>query len=64
MHLTPFDYQLAFLLGLSRNGYNGYYNDNSPIFEFLLIKSAFAITEERLTPEERKDFQNKDMKLI
>ncbi|MBQ3943266.1 MAG: hypothetical protein II669_03015 [Elusimicrobia bacterium] len=65
MQITPFDYQLALLLGLSRNQYNGLNLQNGFFFDYIFIKSAFLRLKNSLTPEERKGFsENLSLRLI
>ncbi len=56
MNFSSLDLRLAFLSSLPYYNDGTYYSDISPVFRFLMFRSAFAIAAEMLTPEERKDF--------
>lgn len=57
MNFSSLDLRLAFLSSLPYyNDGTPYYSDISPVFRFLMFRSAFIIAAEKLTPEERKDF--------
>lgn len=56
--MKSFDIKLLFLSFLDSYGYNTYYHNSyaDPIFKYVLTKSAFLITANKLTPELKKDF--------
>ncbi len=55
--MNSLDTKLLFLSFLDSYQNNYIYGETlSPIFKFLAVKGAFAITAEKLTPELKKDF--------
>ncbi|MBQ2136035.1 MAG: hypothetical protein II201_04060 [Clostridia bacterium] len=56
--MKSFDIKILFLSFLDSYRYGGLYSYSTvdPIFKYLMVKGAFHITADKLTPELRKDF--------
>lgn len=56
--MKSFDIKILFLSFLDSYRYGGLYSYSTvdPIFKYLMVKGAFHITADKLTPELKKDF--------